>query len=68
MSDTSAKTTIDSTKVKQEEKLDRKEFFKQIRNDVLTKIGLPQDTKPEQVLKILEIQSELEKIKIKKRH
>jgi hypothetical protein len=49
-----------------DEKLDRHDFFKQIRNDFLVKIGLPEGTKPGQVMKMLEIKKELEKIKIKK--
>jgi hypothetical protein len=45
---------------------DRQSYFKNIRNDFLTKIGLPPDTKPAQVIKILEIKKQLEIINNKK--
>jgi hypothetical protein len=47
---------------------DRQDFFKNIRNDFLSKIGLPPDTKPSQVMKILEIKRELALIQNRKKH
>jgi hypothetical protein len=58
---------VDS-KSKGEQPLDRQSYFRQIRNDFLTKLGLPEGTKPEQVVKIMEIKSALDKIKNKKLH
>jgi hypothetical protein len=51
------------TKFETADKLDRQGFFKQIRQDFLVKIGLPEDTKPGQVMKMLEIKKELDKLK-----
>jgi hypothetical protein len=47
--------------------LDRQAYFKQIREDVLKKLGLPEDTKPENVLNLLKLQAELDKINNKKK-
>ncbi|MDR2301759.1 MAG: hypothetical protein LBF38_06945 [Deltaproteobacteria bacterium] len=47
---------------------DRQDYFKNIRNDFLSKIGLPPDTKPAQVMKILEIKRELALIQNRKKH
>ncbi|MDR2461416.1 MAG: hypothetical protein LBE38_11685 [Deltaproteobacteria bacterium] len=46
-----------------EEKLDRKEFFKKIREDIIEKLDIPKNTKPENVLKVLQIQEQMEIIK-----
>jgi ribosome assembly protein YihI (activator of Der GTPase) len=45
-----------------EEKLDRIEFFKKIREDIIEKLGIPKDTRPENVLKVLELQEQMAKI------
>jgi hypothetical protein len=45
-----------------DEPFDRLEFLKNIRKEFLKKIGLPPDTKPDQVLKILELRQNLDNI------
>ncbi|MDR0356137.1 MAG: hypothetical protein LBJ64_10460 [Deltaproteobacteria bacterium] len=49
------------------ESFDRQGYFREIRNDFLNKLGLPAGTKPEQVLRMMEIRKELDKIKNKRR-
>jgi hypothetical protein len=46
-----------------EKEFNREAYFKKVRNDFLNKLGLPTDTKPGQVVKLLEIQKELERLK-----
>ncbi|MDR1109898.1 MAG: hypothetical protein LBP92_04155 [Deltaproteobacteria bacterium] len=48
------------------EPFDRQGFLKNLRNEFLNKIGLPENTKPGQVVQILEIKKELELIKARK--
>ncbi|MDR1657114.1 MAG: hypothetical protein LBT47_06105 [Deltaproteobacteria bacterium] len=55
-------------KESKEEPVDNVEYFKKIRNDVLVKLGLPANTKPDKVKMLLEIKLELEKIKNKNSH
>ncbi|MDR2406498.1 MAG: hypothetical protein LBE13_00070 [Bacteroidales bacterium] len=50
-----------------EKPFDRQAYFKQIREDVLKKLGLPEDTKPENVLNLLKLHDELDKINNKKK-
>ncbi|MDR2946228.1 MAG: hypothetical protein LBV79_05730 [Candidatus Adiutrix sp.] len=45
-----------------EKELDRQSYLKEIRQNLLTNLGLPQDTKPEQVLRLLEIKQTLKKM------
>ena len=42
---------------------DRQAYLKEIREGLLKKLGLPEDTRPENVAKLLEIKSGLGKIK-----
>ena len=42
---------------------DRQAYLKEIREALLLKLGLPKGTKPEQVTRLLQIRSDLEKIK-----
>lgn len=44
-----------------EEKFDRQAYLKEVRNKLLRNLGLPEDTKPEQVAKLLEIKARLKK-------
>lgn len=44
-----------------EEKFDRQAYLKEVRNKLLDNLGLPADTKPEQVTKLLEIKAYLKK-------
>jgi hypothetical protein len=46
---------------------DRQAFFKEIRSDVLKKLGLPENTRPEKVLQILQLQAEVDRLNSKKR-
>jgi hypothetical protein len=55
-------------KARAEEAFDRETYFREIRDGFLNRLGLPSGTKPEQVLKIMEIKFELDKIKNKNRH
>ncbi|MDR2367954.1 MAG: hypothetical protein LBF58_07600 [Deltaproteobacteria bacterium] len=68
MSERKNKTPVPRSNGHDTEPLDRQEYFKNIRNDFLTRIGLPPDTKPAQVIKILEIKKELDRINNKKKH
>jgi hypothetical protein len=49
----------------EEKILDRLEFFRQARKDLMARLGIPEGTKPEAVLKVLRLHEELEKIKNK---
>ncbi|MDR1297192.1 MAG: hypothetical protein LBO05_07435 [Deltaproteobacteria bacterium] len=64
----SKKQPPEPPKAKAEESLNRQDYFRQLRNDFLNRLGLPEGTKPEQVVKILEIKKELDKINKKKYH
>lgn len=44
-----------------EEKFDRQAYLKKVRQDILKNLGLPEDTKPEQVQRLLEIRHRLKK-------
>lgn len=44
-----------------EETFDRQAYLKEVRNKLLQNLGLPEDTKPEQVAKLLEIKARLKK-------
>lgn len=44
-----------------EEKLDRQAYLKEVRNNLLKNLGLPEGTKPEQVARLLEIKARLKK-------
>jgi hypothetical protein len=68
--DESKKQTAGSAleKAVAEESFDRAGYFREIRDGFLSKLGLPPGTKPEQVLKMMEIKHELDKIKKGNRH
>lgn len=51
-----------------DEPLDHLAYFKDLRNEFLVKLGLPKNTKPSQVKKMLELKLELDKIKKKQQH
>ena len=40
-----------------EEAFDRQAYLKEVRMEILRNLGLPEDTKPEQVSRLLEIKS-----------
>ncbi len=42
-----------------EPEFDRQAYLKEIRQELLTKLGLPPNTKPEQVAKLLEIKEKM---------
>jgi hypothetical protein len=50
-----------------DKKFDREAFFKEIRSDVLRKLCLPENTKPENVLNLIKLQGELDKINSQKK-
>ncbi|MDR2457484.1 MAG: hypothetical protein LBD41_03280 [Clostridiales Family XIII bacterium] len=57
----------DSKNKASEKKFDREAFFKEIRGDVLKKLGLPANTRPENVLHLIKLQGELDKINVHKK-
>ncbi|MDR2198193.1 MAG: hypothetical protein LBR53_01825 [Deltaproteobacteria bacterium] len=70
--DASKKISVETSNKKSHESpdekpLDRQAFFKEIRSGVLKKLGLPMDTRPENVLNLLKLQNELDKINGKKK-
>lgn len=42
---------------------DRQAYLKEIREGLLRKLGLPEDTRPENVARLLEIKNSLDKLK-----
>ncbi|MDR0620910.1 MAG: hypothetical protein LBJ61_03420 [Deltaproteobacteria bacterium] len=68
MSESRIKKNVSKSNGQDCQPLDRQDFFKNIRNDFLCKIGLPPDTKPGQVMRILEIKKELDRINQLKKH
>ena len=48
--------------------LDRENYLKEIRQDLLKKLGLPPNTKPNQVETLLKIKEALKKIEDQKKH
>lgn len=44
-------------KKNEEAAFDRQAYLKEIRQELLKKLGLPENTKPDQVLRLLEIKS-----------
>ena len=47
----------------QPEALDRRAYLRAIRREMLKKLGLPEDTRPEQVGRLLEIKARLDGLK-----
>ncbi|MDR2349203.1 MAG: hypothetical protein LBF41_01080 [Deltaproteobacteria bacterium] len=47
------------------EKLDRVEYFRKIREDLMVNLGMPKDTKPQRFLQIMEIRAEIDRINAK---
>lgn len=47
------------------ESLDRVAYLKKIRQELLVKLGLPKDTRPEQVSRLIEIKNTMDAIKKK---
>lgn len=41
---------------------DRQAYLKEVRQNILRNLGLPEDTKPEQVTRLLEIRQKLKKM------
>lgn len=49
---------------KQEEQpFDRQAYLKEVRTELLRNLGLPEDTRPEQVARLLEIKQAMDKLK-----
>jgi hypothetical protein len=48
-----------------EQAFDRTAYLKEIRQELLEKLGLPKNTKPQQVAKLIQIKNDMEKIKNK---
>jgi hypothetical protein len=69
MSDTKKKPGEEAPPKKKpgEEALDRQAYFREIRAEMLKKLGLPSDTKPENVLGLLQLQHEMDKINSKRK-
>jgi hypothetical protein len=59
-------TKDDDYKTNPDGSLDRPAFFKKIRDDLMKKLGIPKDTKPDRVLQVLQLQGELDRINSKK--
>jgi hypothetical protein len=59
-------TKDDGYKKNPDGSLDRQAYFKQIRDGLMEKLGIPKDTKPERVLKMVQLQGELDRINRKK--
>ena len=68
MSESTKKKSASQTGAQEAQPFDRQDFFKNLRNEFLCKIGLPPDTKPNQVVRILEIKKELDLINNRKKH
>lgn len=49
----------------EEKAFDRRAYLKGIREELLVKLGLPKDTRPEQVARLIQIKSDMEKLKNK---
>lgn len=58
MADKKLKISDDS---QAEEKFDRQAYLKEVRDNLLKNLGLPEGTKPEQVARLLEIKARLKK-------
>ncbi len=50
----------------EEKTFDRTAYLKEVREELLVKLGLPKDTKPERVASLIQIKSNMEKIKNKR--
>ncbi len=46
--------------------LDRVAYLRDVRRELLVKLGLPRDTKPEQVARLIQIKNNMDTIKNKK--
>jgi len=51
---TDSKKAMEST-------FDRQAYLKEIRRNILKNLGLPEDTKPDQVMRLLEIKTRIKK-------
>ncbi len=49
----------------EEKPFDRVAYLKEVRQELLVKLGLPKDTRPEQVARLIRIRSDMDKIKNK---
>jgi hypothetical protein len=52
-----------SQEKKSEEKFDRVEFMKSIRQELMIKLDLPENTKPERLMHLVQIKKEMAKIR-----
>ncbi|MDR1165190.1 MAG: hypothetical protein LBO66_04820 [Deltaproteobacteria bacterium] len=43
-------------------KFDRTNFFKEVREDCLKRLGLPENTRPDRVLQLLELREKIDKL------
>ncbi|UQZ90414.1 hypothetical protein C4J81_14850 [Deltaproteobacteria bacterium Smac51] len=50
-----------------EKPFDRQAYLKEVRQELLANLGLPKDTKPEQVARLIQIKSDMAKINDKKK-
>ena len=53
----------DTKKNGREPEFDRQAYLKEIREGLLRKLGLPEDTRPENVTRLLEIKNIIDKLK-----
>jgi hypothetical protein len=59
-------TSGDGYKKNPDGTLDRQDYFRRIREELMVKMGIPRDTKPERFLQMMRLQGELDRINSKK--
>jgi hypothetical protein len=58
--------TKDDFKKNPDGSLDRQAYFKRIRDDLMEKLGIPKDTRPDRILQVIRLREELDRINSKK--